>query len=182
MTTVIRAATSTDPDALAELAARTFPLACPPGSSLADQNAFLTTHLSAERFAEYLRDQGRTVLVAAQGERLVGYAMTVAGEPADPAAAQCVRQRPTVELSKCYVDLDQHGTGISGRLITAAVEDAGTRGAAGIWLGVNQLNARAIRFYTKQGFTTVGTKHFVLGASTEDDFVLERTIDGRDVD
>ena len=55
--------------------------------------------------------------------------------------------------------------------------DAGrNRGAAGMWLGVNQHNARARAFYERSGFTVVGTKHFTVGARIEDDYVLERPL------
>ncbi|MEP6478552.1 MAG: GNAT family N-acetyltransferase, partial [Rhodoglobus sp.] len=41
----------------------------------------------------------------------------------------------------------------------------------GVWLGVNQFNARANRFYEKSGFAIVGTKKFLVGEKYEDDFV-----------
>ena len=50
------------------------------------------------------------------------------------------------------------------------------RGAQGMWLGVNQLNARAQAFYTRSGFAVVGTKHFQVGGRLEDDYVLERPL------
>jgi ribosomal protein S18 acetylase RimI-like enzyme len=43
-----------------------------------------------------------------------------------------------------------------------------------VWLGVNQLNARANRFYEKNGFAIVGEKKFLVGGKAEDDFVRER--------
>jgi RimJ/RimL family protein N-acetyltransferase len=53
------------------------------------------------------------------------------------------------------------------------VDAARAAGRAGIWLGVNQLNARANRFYERSGFALVGTKRFLVGGSWEDDFVRE---------
>jgi ribosomal protein S18 acetylase RimI-like enzyme len=50
------------------------------------------------------------------------------------------------------------------------------RGSQGAWLGVNQLNERAQRFYGKSGFTRVGTKRFLVGESYEDDYVFERAL------
>jgi ribosomal protein S18 acetylase RimI-like enzyme len=57
--------------------------------------------------------------------------------------------------------------------MTASLESARDRGAQGIWLGVNQQNARANRFYEKSGFEKVGTKRFLVGGKLEDDFVRE---------
>ncbi|MEO6997186.1 MAG: GNAT family N-acetyltransferase, partial [Terracoccus sp.] len=45
-----------------------------------------------------------------------------------------------------------------------------------VWLGVNQQNERAQRFYAKSGFTVVGTKRFLVGDRYEDDFVMERPL------
>jgi ribosomal protein S18 acetylase RimI-like enzyme len=47
-------------------------------------------------------------------------------------------------------------------------------GARCIWLGVNQQNVRAQRFYAKHGFTVGGTKTFRVGRRVEDDFVMVR--------
>ncbi|MCG2800779.1 MAG: GNAT family N-acetyltransferase [Cellulomonas sp.] len=175
MTVLVRSAGPADAAALAALAAVTFPLACPPSTSVADQQAFLAEHLSTERFVQYLADPARDILVGDDGS-LLGYVMTVAGEPADPQVASAVRARPCVELSKCYAHPDAHGTGLAAQLVAAAATSAARRGATVLWLGVNVHNERARRFYTKAGFVLVGTKQFVVGSRTEDDVVMERTI------
>ena len=161
-----------DVAALAELAAETFPLACPPTVSDDDVAAFIATHLGAEHFAGYLADAGRTVLAARSGDRILGYAMLIRGEPADPVVAQSVPGRPTVELSKMYVRADAHGSGVAASLMAAAIDTACDDGLASVWLGVNQRNARAQAFYHKSGFTVCGTRTFALGAHIEQDFVL----------
>lgn len=58
----------------------------------------------------------------------------------------------------------------------AAFDAASTAGAQGMWLGTNEENVRATRFYEKQGFVNVGTKRFRLGDRWEDDLVFERAI------
>jgi ribosomal protein S18 acetylase RimI-like enzyme len=171
----VRRATHTDLGPLAALAAVTFPLACPPGSTEQDQQAFIAAVLSTERFAEYLEDPSRIVLVA-EDRGLVGYTMLVAGEPTDDDVRAALHLRPTIELSKCYVHPDHHGGGIAGALMAASLDAARDRGAQGMWLGVNQQNARAQAFYVRSGFAVVGTKHFTVGARVEDDYVLERPL------
>ena len=171
----VRPAEHGELDALARLAALTFPLACPPGSTEQDQQAFIEAVLSPARFAEYLDDPSRDVLVAGDDE-LVGYTMLVAGEPADEDVQAALHLRPTIELSKCYVHPDHHGAGIANALMTASLDAARGRGAHGMWLGVNQQNARAQAFYVRSGFAVVGTKHFTVGTRVEDDYVLERPL------
>ncbi|MBT0994215.1 GNAT family N-acetyltransferase [Cellulomonas sp. DKR-3] len=179
MRPTVRPALAADVPALAELAALTFPLACPPGSTPEDQRAFVDSVLSPAAFARYLTDAARTVLVATAGpddDALLGYTMLVAGVPSDEDVRACLTLAPTVELSKCYVHPERHGGGVADALMAASIEDGRARGAAGMWLGVNQLNARAQRFYGRHGFARVGVKHFQVGARLEDDFVLERAL------
>jgi ribosomal protein S18 acetylase RimI-like enzyme len=141
----------TDIDELAALAAATFPLACPPSTPPDAIAAFITTQLSPPRFADYLADPTRTVLAARDSGRIVGYALLVDGVGQDTDVARAVTGRPAVELSKIYVLPDSHGSGTAGALMTAAVQRANAAGARCVWLGVNQKNERAQRFYTSTG-------------------------------
>lgn len=174
---MIRVAAGGDAPALAELAAETFPLACPPSTTAQAIAAFIAEHFTSGRFEEYLADARRTILVAVEPSgRFVGYAMLVAGEPGDADAAAAVEGRPTIELSKFYTRAAAHGTGVAGPLMSATLDVAAGAGAVSAWLGVNEENARAIRFYEKHRFAKVGRKHFRLGDRSEDDWVLERPL------
>jgi GNAT superfamily N-acetyltransferase len=173
----IRRAVPADAPALAVVAAATFPLACPPHTTDEAKAAFIRTVLSEQRFGEYLADPTRVLLVDDDGVgHLRGYTMLVFGEPTDTDAAAAITIRPTVELSKCYVLPSQQGYGTSGTLMAASLDVATEWGAQGIWLGVNEENARAIRFYEKSGFAKVGRKSFRVGDRDESDFVLERSL------
>lgn len=163
-------------DELADVAARTFPLACPPSCTPDDIAAFVAGNLTAGHFADYLADPDRTVFTATDDDRVVGYAMVIAGEPHDPDVAAAVTARPTIELSKMYVLPDAHGAGISAALMSAALHHATTAAAASMWLGVNQKNVRAQRFYRKHGFEVTGTKTFRVGAHLEEDYVMVRPV------
>ncbi len=175
---VIRIADAADADRLAELAADTFPLACPPSTTAEAIAAFIAANFTVERMAEHLADADRTLLVAHEPDgHFVGYSMLIAGEPGDADAAAAVSGRPAVELSKFYTRALAHGTGVvAGPLMAATLEAAAAAGAASAWLGVNEENGRAIRFYEKHGFAKVGRKHFRLGDRDEDDWVLERRL------
>lgn len=140
---------------------------------MADVDKFVTEHLTAQRFEEYVADPGRAVLLAVEEGAAVGYAMLVHGEPYDEAVRAVVRHRPTTELSKLYVLPAAHGGGVARDLLTACVGIARDAGAAGMWLGTNQANVRAQRFYEKSGFERIGTKRFHVGDRWEDDFVYE---------
>ena len=176
MPTTFRRATAEDAGSLAAIAAATFALACPPETTEASIADFISTNLSETRFEGYLADPARALFLAFDDERTVGYSMAVFGEPADEDVAAAITLRPTSELSKLYVDPGFHGAGVSVALVEAAVAEARSRGAVAMWLGVNQQNARANRFYEKNGFARVGTKKFLVGERYEDDFVRERPL------
>ena len=170
-------ATAADLVELADVAAATFPLACPPSAAAEDVDAFIVATLSASRFGQYLADPGRVVLTATDADRVIGYTMLVrrayiSGVDAD--VPPSVTPRPAVELSKMYVMPDWHGSGAAGLLMRAGITWAEAGGARAVWLGVNQGNQRAQRFYRKHGFDTVGARTFRLGANLEDDFVMVR--------
>ncbi|MFG3615162.1 GNAT family N-acetyltransferase [Nocardia sp. NPDC047654] len=161
-----------DAEALSDVAAATFPLACPPEATPDDIDVFVGEALSGERFGEYLNDPARIVLKAVADDEIVGYAMLVTGDPADPAVVESVRLHPMVEISKMYVLPGHHGTGVSTALMKAALDWARAEGHPGVWLGVNQENARARRFYAKHGFAEVGTRTFTVGNQVHHDYVL----------
>lgn len=149
---------------LADVAARTFPLACPPSASVDNIAAFIDENLSEDRFRRYLTDPDRAVLVVREEARMVGYAMLV-------------RADDGIELSKIYVLPGSHGAGASAALMAAALKTAAKElGAESVWLGVNQQNERAQRFYAKQGFTISGTRTFQLGEGVENDYVMVRPV------
>lgn len=154
-----------DADALAALAAHTFPLACPPSVAPEHITAFIDAHLSPTRFAEYLADPQRAILAARYQRRIIGYAMLVRGAPDEP-----------VELSKLYTHNDFHGTGVAAAVITATLAQVAAWGARRVWLGVNQQNQRAQRFYAKAGFSVSGTRTFQLGPHLENDYVMTREV------
>jgi len=174
MTVSVRPASAADSAALAVVAAATFPLACPPHTTDEAKAAFIAANLTRAHFDGYLADPERDLFLAEVDGEPAGYTMLVAGEPYDADVAAAITVLPTVELSKCYVMPGHHGAGVAAQLMAASLDAARARGAAAVWLGVNQENAKAQRFYAKSGFARVGTKRFLVGDRWEHDFVLER--------
>lgn len=93
-------------------------------------------------------------LLAWSGERLVGFSSTGSGRDPDPGL-------PPLELMGLYVRSSVYGQGVGFALLTAAIGDADA------YLWVLDGNARAIRFYERQGFR-------LDGATKPEDVGLER--------
>jgi len=171
-----RRAGPADAGVLHDVAARTFALACPPGTAQSDIDAFIDVHLSRERFEEYLKDDKRVLLLADADGVTVGYAMLVGGPIADVDVRRVIDSDSSVELSKFYVLADRHGSGVARELMAATLAAAAETGAATCWLGVNQQNVRAAKFYEKSGFTVRGTKRFLVGSQWHNDHVRARPL------
>jgi GNAT superfamily N-acetyltransferase len=167
---------SVDADELAAVAARAFPLACPPTTLPENIASFIDANLTAERFAEYLADPRRAVLTAALDGRIIGYAMLIRGVGDDPDVARAVDVRPAAELSKMYLLPDYHGAGVSTALMDHTLATAEDWRARCVWLGVNQANQRAQRFYAKSGFQISGSRTFHVGDRREHDYVMLRVL------
>jgi tRNA (guanine37-N1)-methyltransferase len=186
---VVRRANPADAAALAEVAALTFPLACPPGTPAADVASFVAAHLTEGRFAERLAAPDRYAIHVAgeAGGVLAGYTLAVLPRTADDvpgadgAVAAVVRERPVAELSKCYVRAELHGSGLAAALLDAAHDDLAGRTVGGVpiaavWLGTNRDNRRARRFYARAGYRVVGRRAFLVGERVNDDVVLVRPL------
>lgn len=111
-----------------------------------------------------MTDPRRAILTARHDGRIVGYAMLIRGDDRD------------VELSKLYLLPGYHGTGAAAALMHKVLATAADWGALRVWLGVNQKNQRAQRFYAKTGFKINGTRTFRLGAHHENDYVMVREL------
>lgn len=177
-------------EALAALAAATFPLACPPTLNREAIDEFIAENLSAERFAEYIAHPERHRILVAffdpDAGDPVGYALThlptrAAEPPYAEDVAALVTDLPAAELSKIYVREDLHSSGIAHRLLGAMIATLGADRIDGqpirsLWLGTNARNKRAQKFYRATGFVKVGTRRFVVGGREQHDSVWVRNL------
>ena len=82
----------------------------------------------------------------------------------------------TYRWSPCriYVDADRHSTGVAAGVDVASLDFVRPSGYDWIWLGTNEANTRAVRFYEKYGFRIVGKRTFCVADSIGGDHVLAR--------
>ena len=176
----IRQASAADAPALAELAALTFPLACPPSSPKAEVAAFVQANLGPETFAAYLADPLRMIFVAEDhapltAGRLLAYTLLIDTPPVDADVAGLVSAADAIEFSKCYAHPDTHGLGVGASIMAVSLDWIASQGRRHTWLGVNSENERAQKFYRKHGFAVVGARRFQLGKQIEHDYVMVRS-------
>jgi GNAT superfamily N-acetyltransferase len=165
----IRRAGPADAALLAALGATSFADTFAADNRPEDMAAYL-----AEAFGEpiqraELADPTCVAFVAERDGEAVGYAMLREG-PA-PAA---VGEAPAIEIARLYASRRWIGAGIGAALMQRCLDDAAARGYGTVWLGVWERNARAIAFYERWGFTSVGSQSFQLGSDRQTDQVMAR--------
>lgn len=166
-----------DVPALADLAARTFPLACPPELPAESVAAFIEANLDEAAFGGYLADPTHSVLTGTNhGGDVVAYALLVDGVAMDPDCAEQLHGRRPVGISKFYLDPGRHGSGAATELLDAVIGHVWSDGADSLWLATNIGNDRARAFYAKNGFVDRGSRVFEVGGVLNDDVVLERML------
>ncbi|MBS7549571.1 GNAT family N-acetyltransferase [Dietzia sp. Marseille-Q0999] len=136
--------------------------------------AFIAEHLSEEAFRTYTESSEHAVLVCRSDDgAIVGYVLLVEGTAMDPDCATQIVHRPTTGISKFYVDPDHHGAGIASRMLDDVIARSRRSGVQSVWLATNVANARARRFYVKNGFEPRGNRTFDVGGVANTDVVYE---------
>jgi len=78
-----------------------------------------------------------------------------------------------IEVERIYVRKECQGKKFGKLLMDHCIEAAKSENCTWIWLGVNEENYTAIRFYRKYGFEVFGTKQFKLGSAIDTDFLMK---------
>ncbi|MGE3302654.1 MAG: GNAT family N-acetyltransferase [Hyphomonadaceae bacterium] len=81
-----------------------------------------------------------------------------------------------LEIHRLYVLSRWQGRGLGAALMETALAAAAAAGAGRMRIGVRALNAPAIAFYKRMGFTVAGTRKHHIGRLEQDDLVLTRLL------
>lgn len=172
----IRAAEPADSEALANLGRRTFSDTFADSNTPEDLRQYLDAAFSPAMQRCELLDASIHTLVADRDGALLAFAQLRQGKVPpgvfDPTA---------IEIQRFYVDRSAQGSGLAQLLMAACLSHARAAGAGTICLGVWERNERAIRFYQRIGFTTVGRQVFRLGSDDQQDLVMSRALTPADV-
>ena len=166
------------PDDAAELhdvAARTFALACPPGTTaVRHRRVHRGSICRVERFAELPRRRRTGSLLLAEADGVpVGLRDAGRGPIADADVRAVVDAETSIELSKFYVPPDRHGSGAARRADGGHAARPRRRPARRVVLARRQPAERAggDGSTRRTDSTCVGTKRFLVGEQWHDDHV-----------
>ncbi|HEV7330270.1 MAG TPA: GNAT family N-acetyltransferase [Flavisolibacter sp.] len=121
---------------------------------------YVERSFSEEACRAELADEANLFTAVVYNNRPVGYYKMILGSPHPAISLQPVTKLERLYLLKEYYDLK-----LGHHLLQQAVDLSRSAGEKGMWLDVWKENHRAIRFYQKQGFETVGESRFVLTAN-----------------
>lgn len=171
---VIRRAREQDAAELSVFAERVFVQAFGAQNDPIDLHLYTSVAFTPAKQRDEIEALDRAVLLADCEGQLAAYAMVRMNAP-----HTLVRSYAPMELQRFYVDGLWHGRGLAQQLMDAVILEAQSQGADTLWLGVWEMNPRAIRFYEKQGFTDVGFHEFLLGRDLQRDRVMTRKLDAK---
>lgn len=162
----VREAVKDDCLRISQIAAQTFALACPPDTPPAEIDAFIQENLLPEHLEALLQRPDKELRVILNEGQVIGYSML----SLRPESLGVPLADHVPELTRCYLSASHHGTGAAQFLL-----DHTLRSLQGpVRLTVSESNERALRFYQRNGFKTVGETHFQCGADLHRDWVMLR--------
>jgi ribosomal protein S18 acetylase RimI-like enzyme len=176
--TTVRTAGIDDASMLASLGARTFRaayaelMASDPTDADDPLERYIAGTFTVAGLRAELADPRNVFLVIEQPPgTTAGYAVLRFGSN-HPA----VRGPGQVELARVYLEPALIGRGLGAALMEAALARALAGGGETVWLTVWSENRRAISFYERTGFTTVGAHPFEIGGLTHQDLTMARPV------
>lgn len=86
---------------------------------------------------------------------------------------------PPLEITTLYVQPRHQSSGRGVALLYRALDHCRSMGSEIAWLKVNAENGRAIRFYLRNGFSQIGSTHFVIADRTYENHVMKTELAGR---
>lgn len=133
-----------------------------------NMSKYLNDSFSTEQLNKELSNELSQFYFAKLNGDVIGYMKLNTG------AAQ--KENPTenaLEIERIYVLPEFQGKKVGQLLYSKAIEIAEELGVAHIWLGVWEHNAKAIAFYTKNGFVQFSQHEFALGDDVQIDLLMK---------
>ncbi|WP_163409749.1 GNAT family N-acetyltransferase [Flavobacterium ajazii] len=129
---------------------------------------FITKRFSTENIENIIKNNPDRLLVAYQNGNPIGVAEIIYDSICP------IRKIPVAELSKLYVLERFYGKGIGYGLINEAEKEIRKNGFTEFNLEVYINNTRAITFYERQGYTSIGNVDFPMESNTYKNLVMNK--------
>ena len=166
-------ATINDAEELTELAAGTYwdTFHDHPKNDPKDFAEYMENAFSLEQIKGELKNENSVFLIAKEKTEMAGYAKLEILSTEPP-----IEGINPIELNRLYATKKFIGKGVGQRLMDECLKTAEDLGCDVMWLGVWELNPRAIGFYKKNGFYEIGTHVFQMGSDRQTDLLMQRRV------
>ena len=168
---VFRKAAIEDAELLTMLAEESFRKAYTGEMRIEDLETYIQEHFHVARQQQEIKDPDADIIITFIQDRAVGYSMI----QLNPVPA-CVDPDSAVELKRFYLLPEAKGTGIADAQMQATLANAKSKKLSAVWLGCWENNARAISFYRRWQFRSVGYHNFLVGSDLQRDIVFLREL------
>ncbi|WP_430612935.1 GNAT family N-acetyltransferase [Flavobacterium sp. JP2137] len=167
----IRRATTQDLESLQRIGRQTFSETFSTGNTDENLAAYLAQSFSTEKLTEELHKVDSEFYFALEQERVIGYLkLNTQGAQTEKLGEE------SLEIERIYVLKAFHGQKVGQLLFEKAHQVATDKKLTYIWLGVWEGNARAIQFYTKNGFVEFGQHAFQVGSDEQLDILMKKQL------
>ncbi len=132
--------------------------------------SFITKRFSIEHIESIIKKNPLQLIVAYQNENPIGVAEIIFDSTCP------IRNISITELSKLYVLERFYGRGIGFRLLQSVENELINNGLKELNLEVWKQNERAIAFYKKHGFISIGNVDFPMEYNTYKNYVMNKKL------
>lgn len=164
----IREVRASEISALVEMAQAAFLQAFTEGNKLENVRAYMLEAFTLAQFQKEFEAEGSQFFVAILDGKVIGY--TKVNEV--PSQTD-IHDPESLEVARLYVLEDFLGLGLGKKLLDLTISLAKEKNKKYLWLGVWEKNARAIRFYEKNGLEIFGSHPFPFGDEIQTDFLMK---------
>jgi ribosomal protein S18 acetylase RimI-like enzyme len=165
---IIRKILAEEVSELCEVARKAFVQAFTEGNKPENVKAYLEEAFSLSQFQAEMQEPASTFYGAFLANQLIGYTKI----NQTPAQTD-IHDQESIEIARLYVLEDYLGMGIGKILLDTALGMGKELHKKYLWLGVWEKNARAIRFYEKNGLNIFGSHPFPFGDEIQTDFLMK---------
>ena len=169
MTHHFRNASFGDFNILLSFAKETFITAYAHLNEPSDFQAYLDEAFNPENFKKEMENHDSQFWLLEENNELIGYLKLNFGN-----AQTDLKEDDGMEIERIYVLNKLQGKGLGKLLIEKAIQIAKEAKMKYVWLGVWDINHKAIKFYEREGFEKFGTHVFPIGSEDQTDFLLRR--------
>jgi len=153
------------------IAKKTFIDAFGPDNSKKNMDIYVAESFNTTKLTAEMNHPNSTFYVATLEQETIGYIkVNVADAQTETINGNCM------ELERIYVDTAYHGQGLGQLLMDKAIQIALAAQKDFLWLGVWEKNAKAIRFYEKNGFLKFDTHVFLMVDDPQTDWMMKKML------